>query len=251
MGILGRLKTIESFQLLTSHLDDPELRTEAASGVVQIAPVLIKQPETRTLKAVLEKIGISVANANLRTQALRLAKSIPAQGASISLFDGRSLAGWEGETNVWRVRDGAIVGGSMRGNPRNEFLATARSYTNFVLRLEYKLVGTEGFINGGVQFRSVRVSNPPNEMSGYQADIGAGYSGCLYDESRRNKFLAQGDEKLIKRLEKPGDWNRYELRCEGTHIQIWLNGEKTVDYSEADTAIPQSGLDWPANSWWE
>jgi hypothetical protein len=121
-------------------------------------------------------------------------------------------------------------------------LATIGRYTNFVLRVEYKLIGTEGFVNSGVQFRSVRVSNPPNEMSGYQADIGAGYSGCLYDESRRNTFLARPSEETIKRLEKVGEWNHYEIRCEGRHIQLWFNSEKTVDYTEPDTAIPQSGL---------
>jgi hypothetical protein len=140
------------------------------------------------------------------------------------------------------VRDQAIVGGSMNGNPQNEFLATVRSCTNFVLRLEYRLIGTEGFVNSGVQFRSVRVSNPPNEMKGYQADIGAGTSGCLYDESRRNNYLARCSDDTIKRLEKVGDWNRYEVRGEGTHLQIWLNGEKTVDYTETDATIPQAGL---------
>jgi hypothetical protein len=190
----------------------------------------------------LEKIAVTVANADLRGRALQVAKTIPAPAAPVSLFDGRSLGGWEGDTNVWRVREGVIVGGSMNGNPRNEFLATVRKYTNFVLRLEYKLIGTEGFVNSGVQFRSVRVSNPPNEMNGYQADIGAGHSGCLYDESRRNTFLARPSEETIKRLEKAGDWNRYEVRCEEKDIQIWLNGEKTVDYTEPDAAIPQSGL---------
>jgi len=122
--------------------------------------------------------------------------------APVPLFDGKSFAGWEGETNkVWRVRDGAIVGGSLEGNPKNEFLATLKSYKNFHLRLEYKLVGTQGFVNGGVQFRSKRIPNPPNEMSGFQADIGAGYSGSLYDESRRNKVLAQADTNHVARLE--------------------------------------------------
>src|ERR1043165_8714288 len=115
--------------------------------------------------------------------------SVAAPAGPVSLFDGRSFAGWEGETNtVWRILDGVIVGGSLAGNPRNEFLATRKAYRNFHLRLEYKLVGTEGFVNGGVQFRSKRIANPPNEMSGYQADIGAGYRGCLYDESRRHKM---------------------------------------------------------------
>ena len=47
-------------------------------------------------------------------------------GAPVPLFDGKSLAGWEGNEEVWRVEDGVIVGGSMEGNPRNEFLATER-----------------------------------------------------------------------------------------------------------------------------
>ena len=75
--------------------------------------------------------------------------------APVPLLDEKSLAGWEGETNsVWRIRDGVIVGGSLNGNPRNEFLATQKRYTNFHLRLEYKLVGTD---KGAIcPFRHVR-----------------------------------------------------------------------------------------------
>ena len=170
--------------------------------------------------------------------------SLPAANAGpASLFDGKSLEGWDGDTaKTWRVRDGAIVGGSLEGNPRNEFLSTRKSYRNFVLRLEYKLVGTEGFVNGGVQIRSKRIENPPNEMSGYQADIGAGYSGCLYDESRRNKVLAQADKALIEKIEKPGDWNVYEIRCEGPRIRLSVNGTPTVDFTEAEAGIAMEGL---------
>jgi hypothetical protein len=164
-----------------------------------------------------------------------------AQSADRPLFDGATLSGWEGNTNVWRVRDSCIVGGSRDGNPRNEFLATLRDYTNFTLRLEYKLVGSRGFTNGGVQIRSQRVARPANEMSGYQADIEAGWSGSLYDESRRNRMLATADKSLLQRLEKHGDWNRYEIRCEGKRIQLFLNGERTVDYTESDPSIPQHG----------
>ena len=161
----------------------------------------------------------------------------------VLIFDGKSLDGWEGDTvKTWRVRDGAIVGGSLEGNLRNEFLATKKTYRNFVLRLEYKLIGTEGFVNGGVQIRSVRIANPPNEMSGYQADIGAGYSGCLYDESRRNKVLAQADKALIEKAEKPGDWNRYEIRCEGARIRLSVNGVQTVEFTETEPGIAMEGL---------
>jgi hypothetical protein len=180
----------------------------------------------------------------ISVMALFLLLCVPAIAwpASVSLFDGKSLTGWEGDTKVWRVRDGAIVGGSLEGNPRNEFLATTRSYTNFILRLEYRFVGTEGFTNGGVQVRSERIANPPNEMSGYQADIESGWSGSLYDESRRKRMLATADKQLVRRIEKHGDWNRYEVRCEGRRIQIFLNGERTIDYTESDPAIPQHGL---------
>jgi HEAT repeat protein len=242
ISVLGRLKTTQSVHLLAAYVDDADVRNEAASAIVQIAPSLPKGEDTTELKSALARIASAAPTPELGEKASALAKTIPAVGPPVSLFDGHSLAGWEGDTKVWRVRDGVILGGSLQGNPQNEFLATTRSYTNFVLRLEYKLVGTEGFVNSGVQIRSVRVRQPPNEMSGYQADIGAGASGCLYDESRRNKYLARPSPETVQRLEKAADWNHYEIRCDGRNIQLWLNGEKTVDYTEADQAIPQQGL---------
>ncbi len=169
---------------------------------------------------------------------------VPALSAApVPLFDARTLAGWEGDTNTtWRVRDGVIVGGSLSGNPRNEFLASTRAYTNFILRLEYRLVGTEGFVNGGVQFRSVRIASPPHEMAGYQADIGAGYSGSLYDESRRNRFLAQADTNWVARLEKPGEWNRYEVEAVGAQVVLRLNGARTAVWVETNATMAASGL---------
>jgi hypothetical protein len=79
-------------------------------------------------------------------------------------------------------------------------------------------------------------------MSGYQADIGAGHSGSLYDETRRKKFLARADASQIKQLEKVGDWNRYEIRCEGPKIELTLNGQKTVTYTEEDPSVQPEGL---------
>ncbi len=179
----------------------------------------------------------------LRLLLLSVISSTAVLAAPVPLWDGKSFDGWEGETNkVWRIRDGAIVGGSLEGNPRNEFLATRKSYKNFHLRFEYKLVGTEGFVNGGVQFRSKRIANPPNEMSGYQADIGAGFSGCLYDESRRNKMLAMADTNLVARVEKPGDWNRYEVIARGPEVQLILNGQRTATWVERGEGIDADGL---------
>jgi len=168
----------------------------------------------------------------------------PAAQKPVPLFDGRTFTGWEGETKTtWRIQDGAIVGGSLSTPvPRNEFLTTTRSFGDFVLRAKFKLVGTEGFINGGVQIRSQRVKEPPNEMSGYQADLGDKYWGSLYDESRRNKTLVAPAAELIKEILKPGDWNDYEIRAEGPRIRLSINGRQTVDYTEADPKIPRDGL---------
>ena len=165
-----------------------------------------------------------------------------ASAAPVPLFDGKTFNGWEGETTkVWRIADGVIMGGTLDGNPQNEFLATKKQYRNFHLTVEYKLVGTDGFVNGGVQFRSLRIPQPPNEMIGYQADIGAGYSGCLYDESRRKTMLSKPAEELIKRAEKPGEWNKYEILAEDQRIQLKVNGVRTVDYTEREPGIAMKG----------
>ncbi len=257
---LGSLRRIEAVQMLQPYLDDADVKAEAAFAVVQVAPALAGAKNAAAIKGVLERIAATDKDEEVRRKAARLAKggAVPAPKgkaakaapgpapvvplAAGQLFNGRDLGNWDGDPGVWRVRDGVIIGGSMLGNPRNEFLATTKRYQNFVLRLDYKLVGTEGFVNGGVQIRSVRVPQPPNEMSGYQADIGAGHSGSLYDESRRKKFLATASADQIKRLEKPGDWNRYEIRCEGARVELTLNGERTVAYTEGDSAIVPDGL---------
>lgn len=157
-----------------------------------------------------------------------------------TLFDGRTLDGWEGNTKLFRVVDGAIVGGNLQERiARNEFLCADGEYADFELRLKFKLIG-EG-ANAGVQIRSRRIPNH-HEMKGYQADLGDGWWGSLYDESRRNKVLAAANKDIIKRVLKHDDWNDYTIRCQGRRIQLWINGEQTVDYTEPDEAIEQTGL---------
>src|SRR5665213_3085587 len=147
-------------------------------------------------------------------------------GGMITIFDGKTLNGWEGNTNNWRVEKGAIVAGRIeRKQPNNEFLATRKRFGNFELRLQYKVEGTNGFVNGGVQFWSQRVPND-FEVSGYQADLGADTDGNLYDESRRNRNLAAAKKETREKALRPGRWNDYRIRAENGHIQLWLNGER-------------------------
>jgi uncharacterized protein YciI len=173
----------------------------------------------------------------------KVSNAPPPPGKQTRLFDGRRFDGWEGDTQgTWRIAAGALVGGNRSETvPHNEFLCTTREFKNFDLRLKVKLTGT-GFVNGGVQFRSQRTKDPAYEMIGYQADMGEGYWGSLYDESRRNKTLAHTHAALIPRILKANDWNDYIIRCEDRHIRIWLNGVLTVDYTEEDASIPLTGL---------
>ena len=160
--------------------------------------------------------------------------------APVPIFDGKTFDGWEGDTQkTWRIVDGAFVGGSLTEKvENNQFLATKKKYRNFDLTLKFKLVGTEGFVNSGVQLRSVRIEKPAHEMRGYQADIGdPEWWGCLYDESRRNKVIAKSDMSKVGPVLKKDDWNTYRIRCEGPRIQLWLNGVQTVDYTETDPEI--------------
>lgn len=163
--------------------------------------------------------------------------------ASKSLFDGHSFAGWEGDTEkTWRIEYGALVGGSLTTTvPKNDFLATTERFTNFVLRLKVRLTGTEGFVNSGIQLRSERVPNH-HEMIGYQADVGKGWWGAIYDESRRNKILAKPDEGVAERAVKDDDWNHYEIRAEGRRVVLKINGIQTVDYTEPDETLVQHGI---------
>ena len=159
------------------------------------------------------------------------------------IFNGESFAGWEGNTaQTFRVTNCAIVGGSLiQSSPENRFLCSVRRYTNFVLRLEFKLLGTNGFINSGIQFRSERVPGS-EEVSGYQADIGAGYWGSLYDESRRGIVLASANQAAVAAVLKTNDWNQYIIRAEGARIRFWINGYQTIDYTEAAPNIPRYGI---------
>jgi len=162
----------------------------------------------------------------------------------VSLFDGKSTSGWEGPMEWFRIEDKAVVGGTLaKPIPHNYFLCTTQEYGDFELRLEVKVVGDNA--NAGIQFRSKRVEGS-SEVEGYQADVGGVGDrlvwGSLYDESRRRKFMAEADAKVIKATVKPNDWNDYRIRCVGPKVELFLNGVQTVSYVEQDDKIDRTGV---------
>lgn len=183
-----------------------------------------------------------------------------------SLFNGRDFSGWEGNLEFFRIKDGAVIAGRLTDRiPRNEFLCTQERYEDFELQLQVK--ASQENVNGGIQIRSERIPSH-HEVSGYQVDtgtIGAGVLrrmidedgakkahvpatgtaniwGSLYDESRRNRFLAVGDQQTISDAVNPTQWNDFRIRCEGARIQIWVNNVQTVDFTETVATIPRRGI---------
>lgn len=169
---------------------------------------------------------------------LALTTATAADGPFQPLFNGRDLSGWKpGTPGVWSVQQGMIVGRS-GGMRHNEFLRTTKKYADFVLRVKFRLVNGQG--NAGIQFRTAEIPGS-YEVSGYQADIGQQYWGCLYDESRRKRVVAQASPSALEGLRKDG-WNRYVITARGNHITLDLNGKRTVDYVETERGIATSGI---------
>ncbi|MCC6294470.1 MAG: DUF1080 domain-containing protein [Bryobacterales bacterium] len=164
-----------------------------------------------------------------------------AQPGFHALWNGRDLSDFRLDTpSLWSVENGMIVGRSP-GIRYNEFLRTKKSYADFHLKAEFRMTDPTGKANSGIQFRSKETDPPSHEVIGYQADLGAQYWGCLYDESRRKRVLVQARPEVIAKLDKAA-WNHYEIEARGPHIILRLNGETTVDYTETEPGIEGAGF---------
>lgn len=170
------------------------------------------------------------------------------------IFDGRSLAGWDGDPEFWRVEGGALVGQtSTEKQPKqNTFLIwRGGSPANFELRLDFRLTG----FNSGIQFRSVELPDIKWAMKGYQADMDGEqrYTGQIYEERGRG-FLAPrgqfvyigedqkpalvaslGDADELKKLIHADGWNNLHLVARGNTIEQVLNGRLMSMLIDDDT----------------
>lgn len=169
-----------------------------------------------------------------------------AEVASESIFNGESLAGWDGDPRFWTVRNGAITGQTTRENPTkgNTFLVWGgREVGDFELQLEYRIEGG----NSGIQYRSREVEQWV--VAGYQADIDAAneWTGTLYEEKGRGVLARRGqrvvidkqgqkdvqgettpENKLVASVKQDG-WNRYTITVRGSRIRQSINGLLSVD----------------------
>jgi putative membrane-bound dehydrogenase-like protein len=161
---------------------------------------------------------------------------VPATAENIgSFFNGRDLEGWDGNTSLWKVENGEIVGRSLKGEKKNEFLRSRLVAGDFRLRLQVRMVmQNKGFENSGIQFRSKAL--PDGEMQGCQADIGPGWWGKLYEESGRGLLWDKSGEAHVK----PNEWNDYEVVAEGSRVRTFINGQACVNLDDPKGA--RSGI---------
>lgn len=162
-----------------------------------------------------------------------------------SLFDGETLKGWKTvkkeNAKFWSVADSVITGGDgVTKIPTNTYLHTTESYGDFEFRCLFRITGDhdQGLINSGIQYRSIIEGN---KIIGYQADIGKGYWGDIYDEHRRAKLVG-GDLRTLKHILDEEGWNSYIIRCIGNRHVTYINGVKTAEYIEKDPKIPAKGV---------
>ena len=170
-----------------------------------------------------------------------------------SLFDGKTLEGWDGNPKFWSVKDGVITGQTTEANPTkgNTFLIWREgTLENFQLDLEFRMVGG----NSGIQYRSKDLGNWV--VGGYQADIDAGfkYIGILYEERGRGILAMRGTKVEIsesgekKTVGKTGEdkdilaaiqkekWNTYSISAKGNHLVQKINGKVTVEVTDNEVS---------------
>ncbi len=170
----------------------------------------------------------------------------------VSVFNGKDLTGWDGDSRLWSVKDGAIRGETTQENPatHNTFLIWKDGkLKDFILKIKFRIQNG----NSGIQYRSKEFNKW--RIAGYQAEVcNENGVGFLYHEAGRASLVSVGDMVVIdesgdkdvvgkvsdvKALRDAGfykerDWNEYTIIARGNHILHYLNGYPTVELIDND-----------------
>jgi len=188
----------------------------------------------------------------------------------VSIFDGKTLNGWEGDIQYWRVENGNIVGEITPDKlvKNNTFLIwRGGEPKNFELKLEFRISKTG---NSGINYRSEQITEVPFALKGYQADIDGmnRYTGQNYEERGRTTLAYRGqktkiigtddpkasvkdhvknnawtklevteslgDKEALQSLIKADDWNEVHLIVKDNRLQHYVNGTLMSDVTDDD-----------------
>lgn len=160
-----------------------------------------------------------------------LAQGDAADAGFVSLFDGRSLAGWRlvgGTGPGYVVRDGILVCPKEGGGN----LFTEREYADFVLRFEFR---TEPGGNNGVGIRAPYEGDPAYQGMEIQIldDGHELYKGKIRSEQHHGSIYDVIPARTGY-LKPAGEWNTEEIRADGRRIRVTLNDVIIVD-ADLDT----------------
>ncbi len=170
------------------------------------------------------------------------------------LFDGKTLAGWSGDPDLWKVETGpdgkGMIAGCTDAKPltrHNSFLSygtkeSPKVFKDFILKVKFRMRNG----NSGIQVRSKQFDD--YVVKGYQPDIAESrFTGILYEEGGRG-ILADVDQAAVAKVlkpckpDQPDVWNEYVITCDGPRIKQVLNGFTTVDYTEKSEQGAKEGI---------
>ena len=168
------------------------------------------------------------------------ATAAAAEDGFVPLFDGKTLTGWMGATNGYKVEDGTItcipeIGGN---------LMTEREYADFDLKLEFKLtphgnngIGIRAPAKGHVATEGMEIQVLDNTHPKYSKLAPYQYHGSVYGVIPAKRGY----------LRAVGEWNEQEIICRGSHVTVILNGETIVDGDVIEASKPKTpdGKDHP------
>lgn len=153
----------------------------------------------------------------------------------ISLFDGKSLAGWHGfnksgEVKNWIVEDGALVClGAAKGDTGGD-IVTDSEFTDFELEWEWKV---DKGSNSGVMYHvveDVKYKAPWETGPEYQIIDDVGYPDKLEEWQKAGNDYAMNEASKKKKLKPVGEWNTSKIVFKNAHVEHWLNGEKILEF---------------------
>lgn len=155
-----------------------------------------------------------------------------------ALFNGENLDGWTklNGTADYSIEGNTIIGTAKLNTP-NTFLATEKTYGDFVLKVDVKV---DTALNSGIQIRSLSTPNyKDGRVHGYQVEIDPSeraWSGGLYDEARRGWLYPLEYNEKGQKAFKNGEWNAYHIEAVGDTLRVWVNDIMTTNLVDNMTA---------------
>lgn len=209
-------------------------------------------------------ISVSCNNAGDKAASNTDSTSLKDKEGYVSLFDGKTFTGWQGDTAYWRIDSGMFIGEEHPDKmlKANTFLIwRGGTPGDFEFKAEYR-ISAGG--NSGVQYRSEELKDIPLALKGYQADIDGHnqYTGQNYEERGRGFLAMRGQKVTLEPNVKPiitdslgnsdslkmhikdsTEWNEVHIVAKGNHMQHYINGILMSEATDNDTtARKMTGL---------